>query len=101
MSKKIDAARKQLSKALKRHAEAVGGDAVSLKKSQRATARLLEAAEAYATVVTAKTGMPNPFAGLSRTTGLEESTISSLKAERNKIKDRLTGPIPVQEPKTD
>ena len=33
MSKKIDAARKELSKALKKHAEVVGADAVSLKKA--------------------------------------------------------------------
>ena len=97
MSKKIDAARKELSKALKKHAEVVGGGAVSLKKSQRATARLIEAAEAYSRIVTAKTGQPDPFANLSKNTGLEESTISSLKAERNAIKDKLTGPIPIQE----
>lgn len=96
MSKKIDAARKELSKALKKHAEVVGGDAVSLKKSQRATARLLDAAESYSAVVTAKTGQPDLFANLSKTTGLEESTITSLKAERNAIQDRVTGPIPVQ-----
>ena len=96
MSKKIDAARKELSKALKKHAEVVGGDAVSLKKSQRATTRLLAAAENYSAIVTAKTGMPNPFEGLANTTGLEDATITSLKAERNAIQDRLTGPIPVQ-----
>lgn len=101
MSKKIDAARKELSKALKKHAEIVGGDAVSLKRSQRATARLLAAAESYSAIVTAKTGTPDPFAGLAKTTGLEESTLTSLKAERNKIQDRLTGPIPIQKTGTD
>lgn len=93
MSKKIDAARKELSKALKKHAETVGSDVVSLKKAQRAEARLLAAAGAYSAVVTAKTGMPDPFANLPKTRGLDESTIASLLAERAAIQDRVTGPI--------
>ena len=48
MSKKIDEARKHLTKALKKHAEVVGGQAVSLKKAERAAARVAEAATAYA-----------------------------------------------------
>ena len=91
-------AQNDLSKALMKHAEVVGGDAVWLKKSQRATARLLAAAAAYSAVVAATTGEPDLFANLSKTTGLEESTISSLTAERNAIKDRVTGPIPIQKP---
>jgi hypothetical protein len=93
MSKKIDAARKQLSKALKKHAEVVGGDAVSLKRAQRASARVQAAALEYAAVVQAKSGMPNPFESLD-SSALEASTIASLKAERNAIHDKLTGPIP-------
>ena len=38
MSKKIDAALKDLKKALNKHADAVGGSSVSLKKAQRANA---------------------------------------------------------------
>ena len=92
MSKKIDAARKELTKALKKHAEVVGADAVSLKKAQRASARVQAAAAAYAAVVEAKSGMPSPFGPLD-TSGLEASTIESLKAERNAIHNKLTGPI--------
>jgi hypothetical protein len=90
MSKKIDAARKELSKALKKHAEVVGADAVSLKKAQRASARVQTAAADYAAVVQAKSGMPSPFESLDAT-GLEASTIASLKAERNAIKTYEAG----------
>jgi hypothetical protein len=88
MSKKIDAARKRLNEALKKHAEAVGGPAVSLKHSQRAAAEVLEAAHEYATVVTEKTGQPSPFDGLVDTTALEADTIASLSAEREKLKKK-------------
>lgn len=94
MSKKIDAARKELTKALKKHAEVVGADAVSLKKAQRAAARVQAAAAAYGEVVQAKSGMPSPFDPVDAT-GLDTSTIASLRAERNAIQDRLTGPIAV------
>lgn len=85
MSKKIDEALKTLTKALKKHAEIVGGSAVSLKKSQRAAAEVREAALRYARVVTKKTGHPSPFDGLVDRDGLEESTIKSLAAERDKL----------------
>jgi len=95
MSKKIDAALKDLKKALNKHAEAVGGDAVSLKKAQRASAKVAAAASAYAEVVHAKSGMGNPFNDMIQP-GLEASTIASLHAERDAIAKNLTGPIPVQ-----
>jgi hypothetical protein len=85
MSKKIDEARKGLAKALKKHAEIVGGSAVSLKKSQRASAEVREAALAYAEAVTKKTGHPSPFDGLVDHDGLEQTTIASLAAERDKL----------------
>lgn len=90
MSKKIDEARKQLTKALKKHADVVGGSAVSLKKSQRAAAAVYEAAEHYAQVVHKKTGLASPFAGIAPET-LEPATIASLEAERDKLSTR---PIP-------
>ena len=99
MSKKIDAARKTLSKALKKHAEIVGAHAVSLKKAQRASARVQAAAADYAAVVQAKSGLPSPFDALD-TSGLEASTIASLKAERNAIHNKLTGPIETIKPKS-
>ena len=95
MSKKIDAALKDLKKALNKHADAVGGSAVSLKKAQRATAKVAAAASAYAEAVHAKSGMGNPFTDMVQP-GLEQSTLASLHAERDAIAKSLTGPIPVQ-----
>jgi hypothetical protein len=95
MSKKIDAALKDLKKALNKHADAVGGSAVSLKKAQRASAKVAAAATAYAEVVHAKSGLGNPFDEMIQP-GLEQSTIASLSAERDSIAQHLTGPIPVQ-----
>lgn len=95
MSKKIAAALKDLKKALNKHAEAVGGRTVSLKKSQRANARVAAAATAYAEAVHAKSGLGNPFADVLEP-GLEPSTMASLTAERDTIAKNLTGPIPTQ-----
>jgi len=96
MSKKIDAALKDLKKALNKHADAVGGSTVSLKKAQRASAKVAAAASAYAEAVHAKSGVGNPFDDMVQP-GLESSTLASLAAERDAIKQHLTGPIPVQE----
>ena len=96
MSKKIDAALKDLKKALTKHAEVVGGSAVSLKKAQRANAKVAAAATAYAEAVHSKSGMGNPFDDMVQP-GLENATLASLAAERDAIAQHLTGPIPVQE----
>jgi hypothetical protein len=48
MANKIDAARKRLTKAIKKHAEIVSGTAVPLKKAQRAAAAIQQAALDYA-----------------------------------------------------
>jgi hypothetical protein len=85
MSKKIDRALKDLKKALNEHANAVGGSAVSLKKGQRASAKVAAAASAYAEAVHAKSGLGNPFDEMLQP-GLEDSTLESLKAEREAIK---------------
>ncbi|MFM9876685.1 MAG: hypothetical protein ACKVOG_02385 [Rhodoglobus sp.] len=95
MSKKIDSALRDLKKALNKHAEAVSGRAVSLKKSQRASARVAAAASAYAEAVHAKSGMGNPFADVLEP-GLEATTLASLTAERDALAKNLTGPVPVQ-----
>ena len=84
MSKKIDSARKSFTKALKKHAAIVGGTAVSLKKAERAAAELREAALIYSELVSKKTGLASPFAGVTFH-GLEQSTIASLSAERDAI----------------
>ena len=84
MSKKIDAARKTLTRAIKKHAEVVGASAVTLKSSQRASAAVQEAAIAYAAAVEAKTGIETPFPNLWNK-GLETSTLVSLMAERDKL----------------
>lgn len=96
MSKKIDAALKELKKALNSHADVVGGGAVSLKKAQRANAKVAAAATAYAEAVHAKSGMGNPFDEMVQP-GLEQSTLVSLAAERDALKQHLTGPIPIPE----
>lgn len=95
MSKKIDAALKDLKKALNAHADAVGGSAVSLKKAQRASSKVAAAASAYAEAVHTKSGMGNPFDDMAQL-GLERATIASLAAERDSIAHHLTGPIQVQ-----
>ena len=95
MSKKIDAALKDLKKALTKHASVVGGSTVSLKKAQRATAKVTAAATAYAEAVHSKSGMGNPFDDVLQP-GLEKSTLESLAAERDAIAKSLTGPIPIQ-----
>lgn len=95
MSKKIDSALKDLIKALKKHADVASSKPLSLKKSQRATAKVHAAATTYAEVVHAKSGLENPFADVLMP-GLEESTLASLAAERDAIKQHLTGPIPTQ-----
>jgi len=96
MSKKIDAALKDLKKALNAHAEAVGGRSVSLKKSQRASAKVSAAATAYAEAVHAKSGLGNPFTDMLEP-GLEDTTIASLSAERDSIAKSMTGPIETQQ----
>jgi hypothetical protein len=84
MSKKIDAALKELIKALRAHAEAVGGRRVFLKKSQRASVKLQAAASAYAKAVHAKTGLDSPFNDVV-SPGLENVTLNSLLAERDAL----------------
>lgn len=84
MSKKIDAAAKELVKALRLHAEVVGGTQVSLKKSQRAGVKLQAAASNYAAMVFAKTGLDSPFSDVVRP-GLEYVTLESLEAERDAL----------------
>jgi len=96
MSKKIDAALKHLKKALDKHADAVGGHAVSLKKAQRASAKVTAAAAQYVEAVSAKSGLPSPFSDVPQL-GLESSTLVSLAAERDAIAKGLTGPIAVQD----
>jgi len=97
MSKKINSALKDLKKALAAHADVVGGSAVSLKKAQRASAKVAAAAEAYAEAVQAKSGLGSPFTK-TVSPGLEDATLASLTAERNSIKQQLTGPVPILQP---
>ncbi|MEC5169522.1 hypothetical protein [Glaciihabitans sp. GrIS 2.15] len=84
MSKKIEASLKDLIKALRTHADAVGGSHVSLKKSQRASAKLQSTASAYAAAVYAKTGLDSPFNDVA-SPGLENVTLNSLLAERDAL----------------
>ena len=95
MSKKIDSALKDLVKALRKHAAVASDSHVSLKRSQRATAKVQAAATAYAAAVHAKSGLPNPFDEVLDL-ALDEDTLNSLAAERDAIALSLTGPIPQQ-----
>jgi predicted NACHT family NTPase len=92
MSKKIDATLKDLTKALENHAKVVGGRTVSLKKSQRAAAKLQATATAYAAAVYSKTGLDSPFNDVVRP-GLDAATLASLEAERDALAKTVTGPI--------
>jgi predicted NACHT family NTPase len=92
MSKKIDATLKDLIKALEKHARVVGGRNVSLKKSQRAAAKLQVTATAYAAAVYSKTGLDSPFNDVVRP-GLDSATLPSLEAERDALARVTTGPI--------
>lgn len=84
MSKKIDAALKSLTKALEKHADAVGGSSVSARKSGRASAKLQSAAADYAEAVFLKSGLETPFSDVVRP-GLDPETMKSLSAERDKL----------------
>jgi hypothetical protein len=95
MSKKIDSALKDLIKALKKHADVADERHVSLKRSQRATARVHAAANAYAAAVHARSGLGNPFADVLDPS-LDQATLQSLAAERDQIAQSLTSPVPVQ-----
>jgi hypothetical protein len=95
MSKKIDSALKDLIKALKKHADVASERHISLKRSQRATARVHAAATAYAAAVYTRSGLGNPFAEVIDP-ALDEATLQSLAAERDKIAQSLTSPVPVQ-----
>jgi hypothetical protein len=95
MSKKIDAALKDLVKALRKHAVVAGDRHISLKRSQRATARVRAAASAYAAAVHARSGLGNPFDDVLDP-GLDAATLASLAAERDAIARSVTGPIPQQ-----
>ena len=95
MSKKIDSALKDLIKALKKHADVADERHVSLKRSQRATARVRAAASAYAAAVHARSGLGDPFDEVLDP-ALDEVTLQSLADERDKIAQSLTSPVPVQ-----
>jgi hypothetical protein len=97
MSKKIESALKDLIKALRKHAQVASERHVSLKRSQRATARVHAAATAYAAAVHARSGLGNPFDDIIDP-ALDDETLQSLTAERDAIARSVTGPIPVQKP---
>jgi hypothetical protein len=83
VTKKIDTALKELTKALEKHAQIVGLKPVPQKKAGRAAAELRSAAAAYANIVEAKTGQTNPFIDF-----LDAATIASLVHERDELAKR-------------
>jgi len=89
-SKLVKQAHKSLVKALEAHMKIVTGGGISIKKAQRAGAKVAAAAAAYADAVQAKAGLENPF-----TPGngmLDGATMDSLRAEQTKLK---TATIPI------
>lgn len=82
--KKIDNTLKDLVKALRKHARVAGSGSMTLKKTQRATARVAAAASAYAEAVNSKAGLENPFSDVV-SPGLQQATLTSLAAERDSI----------------
>lgn len=89
VSKKIDLALVNLTRALEKHAKAVGGSRASGKQTERAAAKLHVAAADYARAVFQRTGQPSPFGDVALPT-LDESTIQSLKAERSTLAKAAT-----------
>lgn len=83
MSKKIDKALKELTKALRSHARVAGAGVKSQKKAQRATARVAAASSAYVEAVFARSELGNPFSEVIP--GLPEASIDSLAAERDHL----------------
>lgn len=84
MSKKINAARDELIKAIKKHSKVVGDARVPLKKAERAAIKLQDAAVTYSKAVFDKSGLDTPFTALV-STGLDETTMNSLAAERDAL----------------
>lgn len=84
MSKKIDNTLKDLVKALRKHARIAGSSSMTLKKTQRATARVAAAASAYAEAVHSKAGLDSPFSEVV-SPGLQQATLTSLAAERDSL----------------
>lgn len=86
VTKKIDTALRDLTKALEKHAQIVGLKPVPLKKAGRAAAELRTAAAAYANIVEAKTGQTNPFIDF-----LDPATMASLAHEREALLAKKSG----------
>ena len=88
MSKKIDHALDELVSALKKHAKASSAKKPAKGKVNSSTAQVRAAASTYAAVVYGRTGGDSPFADVLDPR-LDDATMSSLKAERDRMADRL------------
>lgn len=82
MAKRIDAALKELIKALREHAVATSASPTRAKRIARANSRLQHAVDAYARAVYKRTGTDTAFSDVVRP-GLEQSIFDSLAAERD------------------
>lgn len=92
-SKLIKRTHKALVKALEAHVAITTGSGISIKKAQRAGAKVAAAAADYADAVQAKTGLENPF--VAGNGMLDGETIKSLQAELVKLGKAATSGIPV------
>jgi hypothetical protein len=84
MAKKTKTALKELIKSLEKHEEVLGDPKSNRGKRDRATARVRTAAIGYASVLHSRTGGESPFLDIPDP-GLDESTVASLKAEKDAL----------------
>lgn len=88
-SKKIKTARKHL-EALEQHAEIVSGSTVTMKRAQRANAKLAAAVAAYAEAVERKTGVASPIVA-GAYSGLDQSTSTRCRPSAMRSRERSPG----------
>jgi hypothetical protein len=84
MAKKIDEARRDLVKALKKHARLASDKKSSKGRVEGAAAKLRAASVRYGTIVAARTRTNSPFADIVDPR-LDEPTVKSLEAERDAL----------------
>ncbi len=87
MSKKIDAAAKDLIKAIRKHSKAIGDRHPRSKSVARASGRLQAATTAYTVAVFKYSGADVPFSDVV-SLSLDPLTVASLEKERDQLKQK-------------
>jgi hypothetical protein len=88
MAKKTKTVLRELIKALEKHVATLEDPKSNRGKRERATARVRTAAIHYSSVINSRTGSASPFLDLPDP-ALDESTVASLKAEKDALLARL------------